>query len=109
MKKYLLGRMSEEERADFEKQYLANEELFEELVATENESIRSYLTGSGSETERREFESRFLATPSKRRKLEFEKSFVEYASRHATASTERKSDPPGQPPFSPVRAGSEGA
>jgi len=108
MTKYLLGRMSEEERADFEKQYLANEELFEELVATENETIRSYLTGSGSETERREFESRFLATPSKRRKVEFEKSLGEYVSRHATGATEGKSDAPGKTSFSPVRAGTEG-
>ncbi len=108
MAKYLLGRMSEEERADFEKQYLVNEELFEELVVTETETIRSYLSGSGSEAERREFQSHFLATPSKRRKVEFEKSLGEYVARHAPSATEGKSHAPGKASFSPLRAGTEG-
>src|SRR5260370_19709386 len=85
MTRYLLGDMAEGERAEFEKQYLADEELFEELVATETETIRSYLRGGGSETERREFETRFLATPSRRQRVEFEKSLGEYVSRYAPA------------------------
>jgi len=85
MTRYLLGDMSEAERAEFEKQYLADEELFEELVATETETIRSYLRGGGSEAERREFESHFLTTPSRRQRVEFEKSLGEYVSRYAPA------------------------
>src|SRR5712692_8637182 len=102
MAKYLLGRMSEGERADFEKQYLVNEELFEELVVTETETIRSYLSGSGSEAERREFQSRFLATPSRRQRVEFEKLLDEYVSRYAPGATEGKSHAPGETFFSPV-------
>jgi hypothetical protein len=81
-----------------------NEELFEELVATETETIRSYLKGDGSEAERREFESRFLATPSRRQRVEFEKSLDEYVSRYAPGATEGKSHAPGETFFSPERA-----
>ncbi len=89
MVRYLLGQMSEEERADFEKQYLANEELFEELVAAEAETVRSYLQGSGSEAEREKFDRHYLTAPSRRRHVEFEKSLAEYVSQHAPAQAAR--------------------
>src|SRR5690349_17420069 len=85
MTRYLLGDMSESERAEFEKRYLVDEELFEELVAAETETIRSYLRGAGSETERKEFESRFLVSPLGRRHVEFERTLEEYVARDAQA------------------------
>jgi hypothetical protein len=98
MTRYLLAQMSEEERADFEKQYLANEELFAELVATETETIRSYLEGAGSEADRKEFERRFLTTPSRRGHVEFENTLVEYLSRNAPSqmAAHQMSKAPGQ-------------
>jgi len=44
--RYLLGQVSPEERADFENQYLDDDELFHKLIATKNYLIDSYVRGN---------------------------------------------------------------
>src|SRR5713101_8619556 len=76
--RYLLKQMTPEEQADFENQYLADDKLFEGLVATQDEMIRSYLGGKLSEAERSDFENRFLGRPEWRKKINLEESLMNY-------------------------------
>lgn len=78
MTRYLLGQMSAGDRSRFEEQYLADPELFEELIAAEDEMVRSYLRGDCAGPDKKDFESRYLTTQPGRDKVEFEQSLMEY-------------------------------
>lgn len=83
-RRYLLGEMSHQEHKCFEDRYLADASLFEEVVAVEDEMIRSYIQGSCSGAERRMVEHRFLSTPGGRRKVELTEALIDYvAATHA--------------------------
>jgi len=73
---YLLGEMSEEERARFEEEFAGDRDLIEELVDVENDLVDSYATGRLTEAERRAFESDYLATPMRRARAELAKSLI---------------------------------
>lgn len=66
---YLLGNLSEEERERVEREYLAGEDVWRELCATEDELIEAYVRGRLSGEEKIKFENRFLATPAKRSRV----------------------------------------
>jgi hypothetical protein len=85
MVRYILGQVSPEERAGFEERYQADEDLFEELVAAENDLIDAYARGELSGTDRLRFESRFLATPELRERVKFAKSLAGHISETAPA------------------------
>src|SRR5437764_2885067 len=78
--RYLLGEMSEPERSEFEDRYLDDPILFEELTAAEDEMMRCYVRSSLSEAERTAFERRFLTNPNHRRRVDFARSLMKYAS-----------------------------
>jgi hypothetical protein len=78
LSRYLLGQVSQEERDSFEDQYLAHDDLFEELVAAENHLIDSYVKGQLSRTEQTQFESHFLNSPERRERVDFAKSLASY-------------------------------
>ena len=78
--RYILGQVSPEERADFEERYFADSDLFEELLAAENDLIDSYARGELSGPDRFRFESRYLATPELRKRVQFSKSLADYSS-----------------------------
>jgi len=66
----LLHDLPEEERAEVELAFLADDGRFEELEALEDELRHDYLAGTLPPKWRRPFEERFLATPDGRRRLE---------------------------------------
>jgi anti-sigma factor RsiW len=74
--RYLLGRVSLEERAELEDHYFKDDNLFEELVAAENDMIDAYVSGKLSATDREQFESYFLSTPERQERVEFAKSLM---------------------------------
>lgn len=76
MVQYILGQVSPEERAGFEERYQMDSDLFEELIATENDLIDSYARGELSGAQRVQFESRFLATPQLRERVKLAKSLA---------------------------------
>jgi hypothetical protein len=80
MVRYILGRVSPEERATLEERYFADNDLFEEMLATENELIDSYVLGQLSGPDCLQFESHFLATPELRERVKLARSLAGYRS-----------------------------
>jgi hypothetical protein len=71
MRRYLLGDLPEEGRARLEDRYSADAEVFEELLATENDLIDSYVRGELTEVERQQFEAEYFKSPQRRERVEF--------------------------------------
>jgi hypothetical protein len=71
IRRYLLGDLPEEERVRVEDQYLADGEVFEELLAIENDLIDAYVRGELTEDERKRFEIEYLTSLDRRNKVEF--------------------------------------
>ncbi|MEP6742302.1 MAG: hypothetical protein ABJB61_07365 [bacterium] len=69
LKRYLLGQISHEEREQIEREYLANKDLFDQLLAVEDDLMDEYARGQLSVGERNQFEVALLATPRQREKL----------------------------------------
>jgi anti-sigma-K factor RskA len=76
---YLLGRLSETELERFERSYLANEDLFNELQEVEEELIDDYASGALTAELRVSFEKYFLRSPERRDKLAFASAMTERA------------------------------
>lgn len=79
MVQYLLGELPADERAEFEDVYLKDTDVFQELVALENEMIDEYILGELSEGQREKFERSFLANPSRRETVETARSLLAYS------------------------------
>jgi hypothetical protein len=71
MRRYFLGDLPQEERVRLEDRYLADVELFEALLATENDLIDAYVRGELTEAERQQFEAEYLKSPERRDRLDF--------------------------------------
>lgn len=71
MRRYLLGDLPQEDRTRLEDQYSANAEVFEEVLATENDLIDSYVRGELTEVERQKFEAEYFKSPQRREKVDF--------------------------------------
>lgn len=76
---YLLGRMSETELDRFERDYLTNEDLFNELQEVEEELIDDYASGALTAEQSESFEKYFLRSPERREKLAFASAMTERA------------------------------
>jgi hypothetical protein len=74
--RYLLGQASAEECAELEDQYLRDDDMFEEIVAAENDLIDAYVRGNLAAAERTRFEVSFLSIPERRERVEFAKSLM---------------------------------
>lgn len=93
--RYLLGDVSDEERVRLEESYFADDSLFEQLLASEDELIDDYVRGELLEPQRKLFESHFLNSLERRRKLAFAESFTQYVSEapRAFSASERETWP----------------
>ena len=78
MLRYLLGQLPPDARDSLEERYLADTDLFEELVASENDLIDSYVRGQLSGPSRLQFESRYLATPELRERVKLARTLADY-------------------------------
>ncbi|HLQ50182.1 MAG TPA: hypothetical protein VK129_01715, partial [Terriglobales bacterium] len=87
MRRYLFDELSMEERVNFEKHYAADRDLFEELVAFENDLVDAYARGALTESERKNFASRYLTTPQRQRRVKFAESLLDYASKSESPLT----------------------
>ncbi|HEY3056496.1 MAG TPA: hypothetical protein VGK31_11260 [Thermoanaerobaculia bacterium] len=62
--RYLLGEVSDKERAELEQKYFSDDEVFEQLVDAQEDLVDAYLSGDLTPLRRKRFEERFLATES---------------------------------------------
>lgn len=68
---YLLGEMSDAERAELEREYFEDPLLFEQLVQAENELVDAYARGQLPPETRGRFERHYLTHPARRERAEF--------------------------------------
>ena len=85
--RYLLSDLSQEEQSALEQEFLANDELFEQVGAAENVLIDRYVRGKLTSAEKDLFERKYLASPVHRERLEFARNLV----READSATEMAS------------------
>jgi hypothetical protein len=71
MTRYLLGTLSEDERAALERRYFEDPRLFEELVRVEAALVDDYVAGRLADPERQRFETFYLAHPQRRERAAF--------------------------------------
>lgn len=71
MSRYLLGDLSEAEQTTLEDEYFADDEIFGQMLAVEDDLIDAYVHGELPAAEREQFERRFLTTPQRRARVEF--------------------------------------
>lgn len=69
--RYLLGRMTEAERADLETRYFEDDEVFARIQERENDLIDDYRRGRLSAEDRAQFERLFLQHPERRAHMKF--------------------------------------
>jgi hypothetical protein len=92
MAQYLLGQLPEEEQAELERRYLADDVLFEEILAIEDDLRDAYARGELSSTDREAFEQRLLTAPRQKQEQEFARNLCLYLGETGTQLV-----PPGQP------------
>src|SRR5215831_13928504 len=68
---YLLGELSEAQSAELEQSYFSEPQLFEEIVAAENDLVDSYARGQLSREERQRFETYYLSHPARQDRAAF--------------------------------------
>jgi hypothetical protein len=78
MSQYLLGQLPEEEQAELERRYLADDTLFEELLTIEDDLRDAYVRGALSTPDREAFEQRLLAAPRQKQEQEFAQTLCRY-------------------------------
>ena len=78
LREYLLGQAPRQARESFEAKYLADDDIFEDLVAAENDLIDSFVRGALSPAERAQFRTHFLSTPERLERVAFARSLVDY-------------------------------
>jgi anti-sigma-K factor RskA len=93
IRRYLLGQLTDGAREEFEREFLVDEELFEELLVVEDELNDEYLAGELASDERLQFEHHFLAAPERQEKLRF----ARVLNRYVTARQKETSGGKGSP------------
>ena len=71
LRRYFLGDLPQEERVRLEDRHLVDVELFEELLAAENDLIDAYVRGELTEAQRQQFEMEYLKSPGRRERVDF--------------------------------------
>jgi len=71
MQRYLLGEMTEAERAALEQKYFNNPQMFDRVVQVENELVDMYARGLLPPLTRERFERHYLAHPKRRERAQF--------------------------------------
>jgi hypothetical protein len=83
IRSYLLGVLSQEERARLEERLLADDAYFQELLLVEEDLIDDYLGGELTPEERVQLEGHFLSAPERQQDLRFAKAFKKYVASSA--------------------------
>jgi hypothetical protein len=101
IRRYLLGQLSDGAGEEMERDLLANEEIFAELLIIEDELTDEYVNGGLTPDERANFERHFLATPERHEDLRFAQALKRHV---ATAARNRKVGTVAVPSFWSTRS-----
>src|SRR5216684_4936082 len=82
IRRYLLGQLSDGAGEEMERDLLANEEIFAELLIIEQELTDEYVNGGLTPDERANFERHYLATPERQEDLRFAQALNRYVKAH---------------------------
>lgn len=86
-KRFLLGNVSESERAEIEDRFLADDDFFQELLIGEDEMIDAYVRGELPAPERARFEQKLSTSQHLRERVEFAQTlFNSVSSKAVTAA-----------------------
>ena len=88
IRRFLFGRMPEEERFEFEARFVSDSGLFEQISAVEDELIEKYVRGWMAPDEKVEFETIFLATEKRRERVTLAKVFLDQITRKGSSLTD---------------------
>jgi hypothetical protein len=88
IRRYLLGQISDRAREEIERDLVANEEVFAELLIIEDELTDEYISDSLSPAERANFEGYFLATPERQEDLRFAQALNRYVTTTASGQAD---------------------
>src|ERR1051325_9735797 len=86
IRQYLLGKLAGAERDQFEERLFMDDELFGELLATEDELIDSSISGELDQEDAESFATGFLVTPERQQKWLFRKGLQRASNAHAVTS-----------------------
>jgi hypothetical protein len=95
-RRYLLGQLSDNERATLEERLLVDPSFYEELAIAEDELVDDYLTNDLSSEDREQFERYFLQAPDRPQKLRFNQALRAYAVPGTAAADQRVEGPVAQ-------------
>src|SRR5258708_12980407 len=76
LRRYLLGELSESERATLEEKYFADPRVFEQVLRSESELVDGYVRGKLSPRVRARFEQIYLTNPRRRDRGKFAAALV---------------------------------
>jgi tetratricopeptide (TPR) repeat protein len=96
VREYLLGRLADEAREQFEARLMTDDELYEQMLIEEDELADEYIGDELKEDERRAVEEFFRAVPDGTRKVAFARSLRRHVSNAAAPAHKR--------PFRPWRS-----
>ncbi len=104
IRRFLLGKMSEKERLEFEERFVADTNLIEQIIAVEDDLIEKYVRGWMRPEESAEFETVFLVTRKRRERIEFARTFIDQITGTGVPVTDTVGEnAPKQPYFASVR------
>src|SRR5688500_5831403 len=95
IRRYLLHQLTEEERQQIEQRLLADDDLFDQLQATEDEGIDQSVAGALSRDDAEMFEKLCLVTAERQQKARFAKAFSKYVSSHTSELPAKTTNPAG--------------
>jgi hypothetical protein len=84
--RYLLGKLSEQERIEVEDRYISDGEFFDELAVAEDELIDAYVRAKLSANERQLFEQNFLSSPARQQRVKSARALMRFADTHAATA-----------------------
>lgn len=82
-KQYLLGTLSEADKARFEEDYFEDDELFEEIEISEGELVDAFLRNELSEPDRKKFETILIDSPRLAQRVQFARTLKKSISNQA--------------------------
>lgn len=85
--RYLLGDLTEQERARLEEAYFADDDVFERFLVVKGELLDAYARGGLAGRERELFERHFLSTRPRRQRLSEATELIEFSTKAAARTT----------------------
>ncbi len=76
---FLLGKLSEDERGDFEERFVTDRHAFDQLLLAETELIDDFVAGRLRPEDRTRFEDALRANPRQREKVAFSRALASYS------------------------------